>query len=355
MSFRILVINPGSTSTKLAVFDGETQSIRTTLRHSEADLSKFSSIVSQHEYREAMVLNFLSENKIALNSINAIVGRGGLLEPLEGGTYEVNDKMYDFLKSAKRGEHASNLGALIAKSIADKIHVDAFIVDPVVVDEMDEIARYSGHPLLERISIFHALNQKAVGRKIAEKLGKTYNECNFVIAHVGGGISVASHRKGRVVDVNNALDGEGAFSPERSGTLPVGKLVELCFSGRHDKSEIKSMIKGRGGVVAYLGTNNIFDVEKRIEEGDKKAKLVFDAMCYQIAKEIGAYSVVLSGNIDRIILTGGVANDKNLVEKITSMVSFIAPVEVFPGEEEMQPLALGVLRVLKGEEKAKKY
>jgi butyrate kinase len=355
MSYRILAINPGSTSTKIAIYDSENEVIRMTLRHSETDLAKFHSIADQHEYRENMVLKFLNDNNISLLSINAVVGRGGLLHPVAGGTYKVNDAMYDFLKNAKRGEHASNLGAIIGKSIADRINVDAYIVDPVVVDELEPIARIAGHPLFERISIFHALNQKAIARLVAKKLGKKYEECNFVSAHVGGGISVGAHKNGKVIDVNNALDGEGAFSAERSGTLPTEQLVELCFSGKYSKKEVSKMIKGRGGVVAYLGTNDMIEVEKRIDEKDEKAEIIFNAMCYQIAKEIGAYSVVLEGKVDRIIITGGVANDKRLVEYITKMVSFIAPVEVYPGEEEMRPLALGALRVLNKEEKAKEY
>lgn len=355
MAYRVLVINPGSTSTKIAIYDGETEIVRMTLRHSEADLSKFSSIAEQHQYREEFVLRFLEENNIPLDSINAVVGRGGLLHPVAGGTYRVNDAMCSFLKEAKRGEHASNLGAIMAKPIADKINVPAFIVDPVVVDELSIEARYAGHPAFERISIFHALNQKAVARIVANKMGKKYEDCNFVVAHVGGGISVGAHSMGKVVDVNNALDGDGPFSAERSGGLPTGQLVELCFSGKHTKQEVKKMLKGRGGVVAYLGTNDMIDVEKRIDAKDPKALEVFNAMCYQICKDIGACAAVLGGKVDRVIVTGGVANDKRLVDYITSKAGFIAPVEVFPGEEEMRPLALGALRVLNGEEKAREY
>jgi len=355
MSYRILVINPGSTSTKIAIYDGESEVVRMTLRHSESDLSKFNAMADQSEYREAFVLKFLEENNISLSSINAVVGRGGLLKPVAGGTYKVNDSMCDFIRNAKRGEHASNLGSLVAKSIAEKINVEAFIVDPVVVDELEPEARVAGHPLFERISIFHALNQKAVARISATKMGMRYEDCNFVIAHIGGGISVGAHRNGRVVDVNNALDGDGAFSAERSGDLPTGQLVELCFSGKYSKQEVKKMLKGKGGVVAYLGTNDMIEVEKRIKEKDQKAEHIFNSMCYQITKQIGAYAAVLGGKVDRIILTGGVTNDKRLVEYIQSRVSFIAPVEVFPGEEEMRPLALGALRVLNKEEKAKEY
>lgn len=355
MDYRVLVINPGSTSTKIAIFDGDEQSLRTTLRHSAEEIGKFTSTYEQKDYREKILLEFISENKIELNSIHVVVGRGGLLNPLPGGTYKVNDKMVEFLKHAKRGEHASNLGAIIAKSIADKINVPAFIVDPVVVDEMEDIARFAGHPMFSRTSIFHALNQKAVARLVAKEIGKDYKDCNFVVAHLGGGISIAAHKGGKVIDVNNALDGEGPFSPERSGTLPTGQLVEICFSGKYDKRQVKKMLKGKGGVVSYLNTNNMFEVEQKVLKGDKEFTQIVDAMCYQIAKEIGAYSTVLKGEVDRIIVTGGIANDSRLIEEIIKRVCFIAPVSVYPGEEELKPLSQGALRVLRGEEKAKEY
>lgn len=355
MPYRVLVINPGSTSTKIAVFDDETESVRVTLRHSESELSAFSTIAGQHEYREGFVLKFLAENNIPLESLNAIVGRGGVLKPVPGGTYKVNQEMCDFLKLAKRGEHASSLGALIAKPIADKVGIPAFIVDPVVVDELETEARYAGHPLFERISIFHALNQKAVARNIAKKLNKKYENCNFIVAHLGGGTSVAAHKNGKIVDVNNALDGDGPFSAERSGGLPSSQLVEMCFSGKYTHQEIKKMLKGKGGIVAYLGTNDMIEVEKRIDNKDEKALEVFNAMCYQVAKEIGGLATVLEGNVDRIIVTGGVAYDKRLIDYIRSKTSFIAELEVVPGEEEMKALALGGLRVLRNEEKAKEF
>lgn len=355
MSYRILVINPGSTSTKIAIYDSENEVVRMTLRHSESELANFNTMADQSGYRESFVLKFLEENNISLSSINAVVGRGGLLNPLEGGTYEVNDAMCDFLRRAVRGEHASNLGAIIAKSIADRIRVKSFIVDPVVVDEMASVARYSGHPALERISIFHALNQKAVARLVAAKLQKKYEDCNLIVAHIGGGISVGIHSMGRVIDVNNALDGDGPFSAERSGGLPTGQLVDVCFGGQYTKQDVKKMLKGKGGVVAYLNTNDMIEVEKRIDAKDEKAKQIFEAMCYQISKEIGACATVVEGKIDRIIITGGVAHDKRLVDYITKKVSFIAPIEVFPGEEEMRPLALGALRVLREEENAREY
>ncbi|MEI6079588.1 MAG: butyrate kinase [bacterium] len=355
MSQRILVLNPGSTSTKISIFDGEKEAVRVTLRHSESDLGKFATIADQHEYRESFVLGFLQENNIQLNSINAIVGRGGVLKPLPGGTYKVNKEMCEFLKCAKHGEHASNLGALMAKSISEKINVPSFIVDPVVVDELSAEARIAGHPHFERISIFHALNQKAVARNVATRINKSYDDCNFIVAHIGGGISVGAHKNGKVIDVNNALDGDGPFSAERSGGLPVGQLVETCFSGKYTKQDVVKMIKGRGGVVAYLGTNDMIEVEKRIDSKDEKATSIFNAMCYQISKEIGACAAVLDGKVDRIIITGGVANDKRLVDYIQSKVSFIAAIEVVPGEEEMKALALGALRVLNNEEKAKEF
>ncbi len=355
MAYRVLVINPGSTSTKIAIYEGETEAVRMTLKHSEAELSRYATMADQHEYRETFVLKFLEENNISLNSINAVVGRGGLLNPLAGGTYNVNDEMCAFLKAAKRGEHASNLGAMIAKSIADRIDVPSFIVDPVVVDELSVEARYAGHPLFERISIFHALNQKAVARLCASKIGKRYEDCNFIVAHIGGGISIGAHSRGKIIDVNNALDGDGPFSAERSGGLPTGQLVEVCFSGKYTKQDVKKMLKGKGGVVAYLGTNDMMEVEKRIDNKDAKALEVFNAMCYQISKDVGACASVLEGVVDRVIITGGVANDKRLVDYISKKVSFIAPIEVYPGEEEMRPLAFGALRVLNGEEKAKEY
>jgi butyrate kinase len=353
--YRILVINPGSTSTKIAIFEDEKEMLRMTFRHSEADLSRFEKLADQYEYRNTFLVKFLEDNNIPLNSINAVVGRGGVLNPVPGGTYKVNDAMCDFVRNARRGEHESNLGALMAKPIADKMKVDAFIVDPVVVDELEPIARYSGHPHFERISIFHALNQRAVAREMAERMGKRYDECNFIVVHLGGGISVGVHKNGKVVDVNNALNGEGPFSPERSGTLPVTQLVETCFSGKYTKDEIKKWIKGKGGIVAYLGTNDMMEVEKRIDNKDAKAEEVFYAMCYQICKEIGADATVLEGKVDKIILTGGVAYDKRLVEYIEKKVSFIAPVEVIPGEQEMKALALGALRVLNKTEKAKEF
>lgn len=355
MSEVILVINPGSTSTKVAIFDGEIERVRKTLRHSDADLAKYKKMADQHPYREKIVLEFLSENNIPLESLDVVVGRGGLIEPVVGGIYRINDEMIKTLSTAKYGEHASNLGALIAKSIADRVNIPSFIIDPVVVDEMEILSRYAGNPLFERHSIFHALNQKSVGRIIAAKLNKKYEECNFVIAHIGGGVTVGAHKNGKVIDVTNGLDGEGPFSPERSGGLPGRQIVRYCFSGKYTEEEMHKMITGKGGILSYLGTIDMREVEKRSLEGDKKYREVYEAMAYQIAKAIGEMSVVLEGKIDRIIITGGVAFDKVFVSWITRRVSFIAPIEVYPGEEELPPLANAGLRILRGTEKAKEY
>jgi len=353
--FHILVINPGSTSTKISLFKNEETLFQETIYHSSQMLSSFKNIINQYEFRLNIILEFLKKKKIELKSIDAIVGRGGLLRPLESGTYRVNEKMLNHLKKGKYGEHASNLGAVLASKIAKKISIPAYIVDPVVVDEMEDIARISGIPELPRKSIFHALNQKAVARKAAQDLGKSYQNSNLIIVHMGGGISVGVHSYGRVIDVNNALNGEGPFSPERSGTVPVGDLVKLCFSGKYSQNNILTMIKGKGGLVAYLNTNNVEKVVKKADSGDSKSKLLLEAMAYQIAKEIGQGATVLKGNVDAIVLTGGISHSNKFVEMIKDRVSFISLVMVYPGEEEMFSLSQGALRVLSGEEEEKVY
>ncbi|MEA5096562.1 MAG: butyrate kinase [Sedimentibacter saalensis] len=351
-----LIINPGSTSTKIAVFEDESLVFEKTLRHSNEELSPYHNVADQFEFRKQLILEALKENDIKVESLNAVVGRGGLLMPIEGGTYAVNDRLIEDLKTNVKGEHASNLGGLIARSIADEVNIPSFIVDPVVVDELDDVARISGHPLFERISIWHALNQKAVARRAAkEKFGKDYNEMNFVVVHLGGGISVGAHKKGRVIDVNNALNGEGPFSPERSGSLPADELVRLCFSGKYTEAEIKKMIVGKGGITAYLGTNNAKEVSERAQSGDEKAKLIYSAMAYQVAKAVGEYAVVLDGEVDAILITGGIAYDKNFVQMIENKVKFIADVIAYPGEDELLALAQGGLRVLNNTESAKEY
>lgn len=352
---RILVINPGSTSTKIAVYEQYEVLVEHTLRHSTEDLAEFETITDQYDFRRQLVLEELKIHNIPVETLDAVVGRGGLVYPLEGGCYRVNERMLEDLRQMVMGEHASNLGALIAKAIADQIGKPAFIVDPVVVDELEPLARYSGHPDLPRLSIFHALNQKAEARRVAKKLQKTYRETNQIVVHLGGGISVGAHKRGKVVDVNNALDGDGPFSPERSGGLPAGQLVKLCFSGKYPAARVKKMLKGQGGLVAYLGTNDGSDVGKRIQAGDEQAREVFEAMAYQVAKAIGAMATVLHGEVDAIVLTGGLAHNQRFVDWIIQRVQFIAPVHLVPGEDEMMALYEGALRVLHGEEEAREY
>ncbi len=353
--FRILAINPGSTSTKIAIYDNEKEVFETTLRHSNDEIAKYEKVSDQYDFRKEVILNALTENGINLTKLSAVVGRGGLLKPIKGGTYAVNEEMIEYLKEAPRGEHASNLGGMIAHEIAHQLNIPAYIVDPVVVDELAPIARISGMPEIERISIFHALNQKAVARRYALEHNKPYDQVNLIVAHLGGGVSVGAHEKGRVVEVNNALDGEGPFSPERTGSLPVGDLAKMCFSGKYTHAEIKKMITGKGGLVAYLGTNDGRDVVKMIESGDENAKLIFEAMAYQVAKDIGSCATVLKGKVDAIILTGGLAYGAMLTEWIKSRVEFISEVIIYPGEDEMIALAQGGLRILRKEEPAQIY
>ena len=353
--YKILVINPGSTSTKVVLFSNEQLLFEKKIEHSSKELSNFNKIIDQYHFRQDIILSFLKEKGINLCTLNAIVGRGGLLKPIASGTYRINKKMLEDLHRGVMGEHASNLGGLLAYGIAENLSIPSYIVDPVVIDEMKPVARISGMPEIPRISIFHALNQKAVARKAALDLGKKYEKLNFIIAHLGGGISVGIHCKGKVIDVNNALNGEGPFTPERSGGVPVGALVELCFSGKFTKDEIMKKIKGKGGLVAYLNTNDVREVVKMIKQGDKKAKLILEAMAYQVAKEIGAGATVLEGQLDAIILTGGIAYNNEFVNMVRDRVSFLSLVMVYPGEEEMLSLCEGALRVLKGEEVEKIY
>ena len=353
---RILAINPGSTSTKIAVYENEKNIFLKTLRHPSEMIAKFPKIIDQFDFRKDVIIEELKAAEIDISTLKAVVGRGGLLKPVEGGVYEVNKKMMDDLRSGINGEHASNLGALIAFNIAQTIpHSRAFIADPVVVDELKDVARFSGHPLFERRSIFHALNQKAIGRAHAKTLHKKYEDTNLIIAHLGGGISVGAHQNGRVIDVNNALDGEGPFSPERTGTLPAGSLAKLCFSGEYTLDQIKKMITGQGGLVAYMDTNDAYEVEKAAIAGDSKAKLIQDAMSYQVGKAIGEMAAVLKGNVDNIILTGGIAHNQFLVNYVREMVEFIAPIVVYPGEDEMKALAINGLMAILNEVEIKDY
>ena len=353
---RILAINPGSTSTKIAVYENEIPIFLKNLRHSKEELDQFEKITDQFQFRKDLILEQLREAEINLNSIKIIVGRGGLLKPIESGVYLVNRQMIHDLRNSPLGEHASNLGGLIADDIAKSLpDAKAYIANPVVVDEMDEIARFAGHPNFKRISIFHALNQKAVAREHAKSIMRNYEDLNLIVVHLGGGITVGAHRKGRVVDVNQGLDGEGPFSPERSGTLPVGDLVRMCFSGKYSQKEIMKMIQGEGGLAGYFGSNSAYEIEKRAAAGDENAKLLLEAMAYQVAKEVGAMSTVLKGDVDGILITGGVANSKWFVNLIVERVHKIAPTHVYPGEDEIRALAFNGLRVLKGEAEIKEY
>ncbi|MBM3404271.1 MAG: butyrate kinase [Bacteroidetes bacterium] len=356
MKSLILVINPGSTSTKIAVFEGRKQVFLINIKHSLESLNKFARIADQFVFRKETIEKALGEASIELKSIRIIVGRGGLLKPIEGGVYCVNEAMLRDIRNPM-GEHESNLGGLIAHALAKEIgnSCQAIIADPTCVDEMEEIARISGMPELPRRSFLHTLNQRAVARKYALEIGKKYEEMNIIVAHMGGGISIGMHKQGRIVDVNNGLNGDGPMSPERSGGLPVGQLVELCFSGKYTKPEILKKIKGQGGLIAYLGTNDNIEIENRIEEGDNQAKLVHRAMTYQVAKEIGGLSTIVCGKVDVIILTGGLAYSKQIISDIISRVEFIAPVKVYPGEGEMEAMAMYGEMVLKNEIEVKEY
>ena len=352
----ILAINPGSTSTKFSLFEEENLVFEKSLRHSAEELENFDKITDQFHFRKDLIMMELTERKIDSARIAAVVGRGGLVKPIESGIYEVNQRMKDDLRDGFSGQHASNLGGLIADDIASSLCcAKAYIVDPVVVDELQEIARISGHPEIERKSIFHALNQKAVARIYAASVGRKYEELSLVIAHMGGGVSIGAHKNGKVIDVNNALNGDGPFSPERSGGLPSGQLVDLCFSGRFSKDELKIMLSGKGGMMAYLGTNDFIEVCKMAENGDTKALLIRNAASYQIGKEIGAMAAVLNGKVDAIILTGGMAYQDANIKGISSMVDFIADVVVYPGEDELKALAFNGLLALDGKIEIKTY
>ena len=326
------------------------------IKHPFEELKKFKKIADQYSFRKEFIIKELQHAEIELGSLSIIIGRGGLVRPIESGIYEVNDAMRNDLLIGYLGEHASNLGGLIAYDLAKQlVGVKAIIADPVVVDELQDVARVAGHPKFKRFPIFHALNQKAISRSYALLHDKKYNELNLIVAHLGGGISVGAHQKGKVIDVNNALDGEGPLSPERSGTIPAGQLVNLCFSGEYSQDEIKKMIIGEGGYVAYFGSNDGYKVEQRARSGDKQAILIQEALAYQVAKSIGEMAAVLHGQVDAILLTGGMANNAMVTDYIKPMVKFIAPVIVYPGEDEMKALAENALRVLKGEVQCKEY
>jgi butyrate kinase len=351
---RILVLNPGSTSTKLAVFGGEACLYKGSVEHTEIELARFERVWDQYEYRKEAILEFLSDHAIPLHSIKAVVGRGGLFKPTVSGTYRVNAEMIADARAELKGPHAANLGAVLAYGIAWDYGIEAFIVDPPCVDEMDPVARYSGIPEFERTSLVHALNVKAAARAASKELGKDVCDANLVVAHLGGGITVAALRDGRMVDVTNGLS-EGPFTPDRAGALPTKSLVEMCFSGDYTEEEIEKKLVGGGGLTAYLGTNNAVEVLERAEGGDVRAGAVLDAMIYQIAKEVGAMSVVLGEDLDAIVITGGIAKSETIVGRIADRLRFLGRVIVLPGEDELRALALGCLRVLRGEEEARTY
>lgn len=355
MSIKSLIINPGSTSTKIGVFEDETLLFEETLRHSTEEIAQYASIVDQKDFRKQIILDLLAKKNFDINSLQVIVGRGGMLKPIPGGTYAVSDELLEDLKIGKQGQHASNLGGILAREIGDSIGVPSYIVDPVVVDELMPIARYSGVPELPRTSVFHALNQKAVAKRYAKEKGVSYDSLNLIVVHMGGGVSVGAHEKGRVIDVFNALDGDGAFSPERAGAVPSGALIKMCFSGQYTEKEVYKKIVGNGGFNAYLGTNDMRDVAKMIADGDAHADEVREAFILQVCKNIGSMSCVLKGKVDQIIVTGGIAYNKEVVDKLEERAGFIAPFTVYPGEDELLALAQGALRVLNGEEEAMKY
>lgn len=345
---KILAINPGSTSTKIAVYENETPLLVRNIKHTVEELAVYPEVIDQFEFRKNLVIRELEVNNIPF-VFDAVIGRGGLVKPIPGGVYEVNDAMKRDTVHAMR-THACNLGGLIADNLASSLPgCRAFIADPGVVDELEDIARITGSPLMYKITIWHALNQKAIARRFAKEQGTTYEDLDLIICHLGGGISVAAHRHGRAIDANNALDGEGPFSPERAGTLPAGKLIDLCFSGKFTKDELKKRISGRAGLTAHLGTTDVPAIIKSIEEGDKKAELILDAMIYNVAKAIGAASTVLYGKVDAILLTGGIAHSDFILSRLKKRISFIAPIHVYPGEDEMEALALNAIGALKGE------
>lgn len=345
---KILAINPGSTSTKIAVYEDETPILVNNIRHTVEELSEFPRIIDQFEFRKNLVLDTLEAKGIPFD-FDAIVGRGGLLKPIPGGVYEVNDAMLDDIAHAMRS-HACNLGCLIAAELATLLPgCRAFIADPGVVDELEEVARITGSPLMPRITIWHALNQRAIARRYASEHNLCYENLSLIVCHLGGGISVGTHYHGRAIDVNNALDGEGPFSPERAGTLPAGQLIDLCNSGRFTRDELKKRISGSAGLTAHLGTTDVQVIVKRIEEGDTHAELVLDAMIYQIARSVGASATVLYGKIDAILLTGGMAHSDYIISRLKERISFLAPIYVYPGEDELEALALNALGALRGE------
>ncbi len=355
MSVKSLIINPGSTSTKIGVFEDENLLFEETLRHSTEEIGRYAAIVDQKDFRKKIIMDLLESKNFDIRSLDVVVGRGGMLKPIPGGTYAVTDALLEDLKVGVQGQHASNLGGILAKEIADSIGVPSYIVDPVVVDELMPVARYSGVPELPRVSIFHALNQKAVAKRYAKEIGRPYESLRLIVVHMGGGVSVGAHENGKVIDVFNALDGDGAFSPERAGGVPSGALIRMCFSGKYSEKEVYNKVVGNGGFNAYLGTNDMREVTKMANEGNEKAAEVKQAFLLQVAKDIGSMACVLNGKVDQIIVTGGIAYGADVVVALKERAEWIAPFTVYPGEDELLALAQGALRVLHGEEKALEY
>jgi len=355
MSYKLLIINPGSTSTKIGVYEDEKELFEETLRHTNEEIKRYDTIFDQFGFRKELILDILKTKNFDIKTLSAVVGRGGMLKPVEGGTYTVNDDMVEDLKVGVQGPHASNLGGIIAKSIGDELKIPSFIVDPVVTDELADVARLSGMPEIPRKSKFHALNQKAVAKRYGRESGKGYKNLNLVVVHMGGGVSVGAHDHGKVVDVNNALDGDGPFSPERAGSVPAGDLIKMCFSGKFSENEVYEKVVGKGGFVGYLNTNDVKETIDKMEEGDKECEKIYKAFIYQITKSVGEMAAVLNGKVDQIVLTGGIAYSPTLVPDLKANIAWIAPVTVYPGEDELLALAQGAIRVLNGEEEAKVY
>ena len=353
---QILAINPGSTSTKIAVYDDEKPILLRTIRHSAEELSKFEDVIYEFPFRKQLVIDELKRNDIPLQ-FDAVIGRGGLVKPIAGGTYEINQTMLDDTHSGiAMHNHACNLGCLIAYDIARDIpDCRSFIADPGVVDELNDYARISGSPLMNRICIWHALNQRAIAKRFAREIGRRYDDMNLITCHLGGGISIAAHDHGRAVDANNALDGEGPFSPERAGSLPAADLIRLCFSGKYTEAQLLKRVAGQAGLTAHLGSNDMRAIEKRISEGDQHAKVIVDAMIYHVAKNIVAEGAVLCGDINAILLTGGLARSEYIITNLRRRIDFLAPVYCYPGEDEMEALAMNALEVLRGRQEAKVY
>lgn len=353
MSYRILAINPGSTSTKIALYEDETKIFEKSLSHTAKELEVYDEVLDQFVFREKIILSVLKEENIDIKTLAAVVGRGGMLPNMKSGGYVVNKAMLETFREGLASPHASNLGALLAHEIAEPLGIPAYIYDSVTSDELEEIAKITGMPEIRRQSMCHVLNMKAVSRKVAQKYGKNYEDMNILAAHLGGGISLSVHHKGKIIDC--IRDDEGPFSPERSGSFPMLYMIDLCYSGKYTKKEMIKKVRGEGGLKAYLGTQDLRDVEAMIDDGNKQAEILLEAQAYQIAKGIGQMSTVLSGKYDCIILTGGMAYSKKLVDMVSERVKFIAPVEVSPGEDEMEALVLGALRLVKGQEEAKQY